>query len=1209
MANAQAIPTTSRKALWPNLWAFAGIILVAMAVAQSLGSSWLRHGVWASRQILILFVALNIFAGGVYLLAVWQIHRRTISRAAFLWIIVVGAAMRLVLVPSTIVWETDSYRYLWDGGLVAHGINPYSQSPQEVKEARDGKRTLDPGIVRLAREAGDTLKWINHPRVTTIYPPGAQATFAIAHWLSPWSVTAWRIVLLGFDAATLVLLVMLLRALSLPIAAVAIYWWNPLLVKSFYGEAHLDVIVMPFVVGALLAAIRGRKVMSAASLALGVGGKLWPVVLLPLVLRAQPARRRALAALAVFICLASAILLPMFVGHGGNAPSGTAAYARAWENNDGLYRLQVWLWQQSWLAGYAHLAARVMTVAAMLLWLAWLARKPLSGAIELSNAFMLAVAGLFLLSPTEFPWYYAWLVPLLAIHPVFPLLLYTVLMPLYHLHYAEPAWVWAEHLPVWGLLITAFVYHRLRLRHTLTVAMPCSIDAVPANTATDPIPSGVRVAVIIPALNEETAIGSVLDAIPRWVDDVLVVDNGSTDRTAAVARAHGARVIREPRRGYGQACLTGIAALDNPDIVVFLDGDFSDRPNELPRLVQPIVEGKADLVIGSRTLGQRERGSLTVQQRFGNALACFLLAILYHARHTDLGPFRAIRLSSLKRFGMDDAGYGWTIQMQVRAAQCGLRVCEVPVNYHRRIGQSKISGTLRGVVGAGSKILYTIFRESLQPARTPHEQLAVFVRFPQPGQAKTRLIPALGPEGAAELQHKMTLHTLRSARDLRRLRRTEVTVRYSGGDEQAMRSLYGADLGLAPQGEGDLGQRLRRITDEAFANGTDALVIIGSDCPELTPAIMQEAFDALRRHDVVLGPASDGGYYLIGLRRPAPELFDGIAWGTNAVLTQTLQAASRLGLSTATLGVLNDVDLPADLPVWHRALDANRANRISVIIPTLNEEQSIESAIRSAITDDNVEVIVVDGGSTDTTVDIARGLGASMYMSEPSRAAQMNTGAAHATGDILLFLHADTRLPAGFGDHVHRLLHNPDTSAGAFALAIEPATLSLRAISAAANFRSRHSQMPYGDQAIFLRRDTFHRLGSFRPILIMEDIDLVNRLRRLGRIRIAGAAVRTSGRRWLRDGVWRTTLLHQFLLIAYRLGVSPSQLHQWREQGISRCLRNVSRMQLRPAIDPIKSSTELPRPTAVRAILVRGGTSLDLPYSDSRPKNVHQPVH
>lgn len=224
-----------------------------------------------------------------------------------------------------------------------------------------------------------------------------------------------------------------------------------------------------------------------------------------------------------------------------------------------------------------------------------------------------------------------------------------------------------------------------------------------------------RITIIIPAFNEQNAVGRVIAEIPkRLVHEVVVVNNNSSDETAGVAALAGATVLDEPRQGYGRACLKGIAYVCQqatpPDIIVFLDADYSDYPEELLKLVAPILEGNVDLVIGSRALGQRERGSMTPQQLFGNWLATRLIRWLYGVRYTDLGPFRAIRFDKLMALNMHDTTYGWTVEMQLKAAKQGLAVCEVPVRYRRRVGFSKISGTLKGTLLAGWKILTTIFR-------------------------------------------------------------------------------------------------------------------------------------------------------------------------------------------------------------------------------------------------------------------------------------------------------------------------------------------------------------------------------------------------------------------------------------------------------------------------------------------------------------------
>ncbi len=233
----------------------------------------------------------------------------------------------------------------------------------------------------------------------------------------------------------------------------------------------------------------------------------------------------------------------------------------------------------------------------------------------------------------------------------------------------------------------------------------------------DPEVQRPRIQVIIPAFNEQDSIPKVLADIPtEWVDEVIVVSNGSTDATEERARAAGATVLREPRKGYGNACLTGMAYIaakpktDQAELVVFLDGDYSDYPEELVQVIQPILKGEADLVIGSRALGERETGSMMPQQIFGNWLATTLIRYLYKVRFSDLGPFRAIKYDKLLEINMQDKTFGWTVEMQVKAAKLGLRCTETPVNYRQRIGVSKVTGTLKGSFMAGYKILWTIFK-------------------------------------------------------------------------------------------------------------------------------------------------------------------------------------------------------------------------------------------------------------------------------------------------------------------------------------------------------------------------------------------------------------------------------------------------------------------------------------------------------------------
>ena len=220
----------------------------------------------------------------------------------------------------------------------------------------------------------------------------------------------------------------------------------------------------------------------------------------------------------------------------------------------------------------------------------------------------------------------------------------------------------------------------------------------------------MKISVVIPVLNEQDSIGLVIKEIPRqMVDEIIVVDNGSTDNTIAVAQCAGARVVKEEVRGYGAACLKGIATAHGSDVLVFLDGDYSDYPDEMGKIIAPILKGEADLVIGSRIAHPGGKNVLLPQAYWGNKLTTWLIKILYHHTYTDLGPFRAIRVHQLQNLDMQDKNYGWTVEMQIKAIKNRLTVVEVPVNYRKRIGKSKVTGTLSGTIKAGAKILYRVF--------------------------------------------------------------------------------------------------------------------------------------------------------------------------------------------------------------------------------------------------------------------------------------------------------------------------------------------------------------------------------------------------------------------------------------------------------------------------------------------------------------------
>jgi rSAM/selenodomain-associated transferase 2/rSAM/selenodomain-associated transferase 1 len=429
------------------------------------------------------------------------------------------------------------------------------------------------------------------------------------------------------------------------------------------------------------------------------------------------------------------------------------------------------------------------------------------------------------------------------------------------------------------------------------------------------------------------------------------------------------------------------------------------------------------------------------------------------------------------------------------------------------------------------------------------DRLIIFTRLPYPGMTKTRLIPALGARGAALLHRQLGQHTLATVREGLQQKMAQpiaVEVRFTGGTREHIQGWLGEDVEYRPQSEGDLGDRLIAAAQEAFEAGCSRVVIIGTDCPDLDDGILMQGFESLQSHDLVLGPAMDGGYYLIGLSRFIPEVFQGIAWGTGEVLAQTLAVASSECLSVAKLPELRDIDRPEDLAELGSrfSLKPNRG-QISIIVPVLNEEARIGSTLEAVGGLSDVEIIVVDGGSRDRTREIAASYGVTVVRSESGRWRQMNLGAAQASGEILLFLHGDTRLGSGFETEIRRILESPDVVGGAFELRIEGPGPGFRMIEWGVKWRSRWGQMPYGDQGIFVRAATFWELGGFAEMGIMEDFEFVGRLKRRGRLAIAPTPAFTSARRWQKLGILRTTGINQLMILGYYLGISPSRLAHW----------------------------------------------------------------
>lgn len=432
------------------------------------------------------------------------------------------------------------------------------------------------------------------------------------------------------------------------------------------------------------------------------------------------------------------------------------------------------------------------------------------------------------------------------------------------------------------------------------------------------------------------------------------------------------------------------------------------------------------------------------------------------------------------------------------------------------------------------------------------KRVIVMLKYPRPGAVKTRLIPAVGKQRASEIYRSLVRHTLHELDEFARIGEVSVELRVADApDETAARNWLGKTRLIRAQGEGDLGQRMERAVCSAFDEKAEAVVVIGTDCPGLRAGHLAWAFAVLERTHLVLGPAVDGGYYLIGVRRHYVDLFREMEWSTSAVLDQTIAKAAALGIGYEKLDPLRDVDLAEDLPVWAQspAIRAAGLGRVSVVIPTFNEARFLPQTLAAARHEACHEMIVVDGQSSDATCAIARAAGAIVLSASRGRATQMNHGAAVATGEFLLFLHADTLLPWDYFAHLRGTLDEPAVVAGAFRFAISDHFFGRRMIEWGANWRARNRQLPFGDQGLFLRRVQFDELGGFPELPLLEDYFLVRRLQARGRIAIASAVARTSGRRWRQRGPWRTTLLNQLILLGCRLGVSPARLASWYYGG------------------------------------------------------------
>lgn len=442
--------------------ALTGTLLLGFFCVLNYISGYFSSDIPLPERPVIILVSILILSGAVYLFTVYAVPKIKPTRRQLLWIISVGVALRLLMVFSTPMLEDDYLRYLWDGAVTANGINPYEYSPEEIIQ-----NTAAPSeLAYLKGESGEIIGGINHPHLRTIYPPLAEAFFAASYLIKPWSTTVWKIILMVSDLVTLALIFYAFRLERLPLIGLIIYWWNPLLIKEIFNSGHLDVLVFPFALGAIILASRSRHTRSALSLAAGIGIKLWPAFLLPVILRpliSHPKKLIATASLTAVLLLL--IFLPFYTS-GLDQSSGLIVYSRSWQNNDSAFRILIFVSEYSLdLLGFAvyhkYTLARAVMASLIVLWVGFVTfKESLNG--DLFKKGLYIIAFVFLISPAQFPWYYTWLLPFLTLRPRFPLLLLTLLLPLYYLrYYLEPRGeirvfndviVWIEFVPVWAAL-------------------------------------------------------------------------------------------------------------------------------------------------------------------------------------------------------------------------------------------------------------------------------------------------------------------------------------------------------------------------------------------------------------------------------------------------------------------------------------------------------------------------------------------------------------------------------------------------------------------------------------------------------------------------------------------------------------------------------------------------------------------------------------